>query len=201
MKTTTKASLLIVGLATLACLIMLGSRRDEPEESIAAGVSDTSRGLSFELHVQKPRLNRFLFGVLPTKIEEKLFGGGELRFDHTSRGAEIGVVGHDRLELRADGWDFLIETDGEGRVAPGTRLVFPILLAERQRTLRCRPADRADGYLRTTTRAGSGDLDGNFLVELATCENAETGKVIDYPSAPLTVRGSFAGLPRDRRRD
>ena len=49
-------------------------------------------------------------------------------------------------------------------------------------------------------------LDGRFLVELARCENAETGKVLDteaggnpgdaWPSAPLTLRGNFAGLPQ-----
>jgi hypothetical protein len=136
-------------------------------------------------------------------------GGGALRFNHTSRGAHVGSVGHDRLELRADGWDLLIETDGEGRVAPGTRLVFPIEMAEVQRTLRCRPADRATGYLHANTRAGSDVLDGSFLVELANCVNAATGKIIDteaggnpgqaWPSEPLTLRGSFKGLPHARR--
>ena len=109
-----KASLIIIALALLACLVWLGSRPDEP---VAASVPDTSRGPSFEVHVEKPRLARFLFGILPTKLEAKLFGNGgylETAFDHTSRGAEIGSVGHDRLELRADGWDLLIETDGEG---------------------------------------------------------------------------------------
>ncbi len=180
----------------LAVLIVLGLLRDKP---VATNVSDTSRGPSFEVHVEKPRLARFLFGVLPTKLEEKLFKNGELRFDHTSRGAKIGSVEHNRLELRADGWDLFIETDGEGRVAPETRLVFPIKLAERQRTLRCRPADGAPVYLHTTTRAGSDELDGRFLVEFATCENVETGKVIEWPPAPLNVRGSFKGLPHGRR--
>ncbi len=199
MKTSMKTSLIIIALALLACLVWLVSRPDEP---VTPSVSDTSRGPSFEVHVEKPRLNRFLFGILPTKLEAKLFGNGgylETAFDHASRGAKIGSVGHDRLELSADGWDLLIEIDGEGGVAPGTRLVFPIELAEKQRTLRCRPADRATGYLRTTTRAGSDELDGRFLVELATCENAETGKAIEWPSAPLTVRGSFESLPHSRR--
>ncbi len=209
MKTSMKASLIIIALALLACLVWLGSRPDEP---VAASRSETTRVPSFEVHVDKPRLARFLFGIIPTKLEAKLFGNGgylETAFDHTSRGAEIGSVGHDRLELRADGWDLLIETDGEGGVAPGTRLVFPIEIAEVQWTLRCRPADRAVGYRHAATRAGSGELDGRFLVELATCENAETGKVLDteagarpgeaWPSAPLTLRGSFEGLPHGRR--
>jgi hypothetical protein len=59
--------------------------------------------------------------------------------------------------------------------------------------LNCRPADRATGYLRTTTRAGSDELGGSFLVELATCRNAESGKTINWPPASLTVRGSFVG--------
>jgi hypothetical protein len=87
--------------------------------------------------------------------------------------------------------------------------VFPMKLAEKQYSLRCRPADRANGSLNTTARAGSDVLDGRFLVELAKCENAETGKILDteaggnpgqaWPSAPLTLRGSFRGLPLGRR--
>ena len=207
MKTSIKRSLGIVAAAALlACLVWLVSRPGGPE---AAGGSDTSRGPSFEVRVEKPRIDRFLYGVLPTGLEEKLMGGGGLRFDHASRGAQVGSVAHDRLALSAEGWDLLIETDGEGRVAPGTRLVFPIEIAEVQYTLRCRPADGAVGYLHATTRAGSDVLDGRFLIELATCENAATGKILDteaggrpgdaWPSAPLTLRGSFEGLPQVRR--
>jgi len=141
-------------------------------------------------------MDRAFFGILPTTLEAKVFGGGELRFDHTSRGAKIGNVGHDRLELSADGWNLFIEINAEGRVAPGTRLVFPIEIAEKQWTLRCRPADRATGYLRTITRAGSDELGGSFLIELATCKNAESGKAIEWPPAALTVSGRFEGLPQ-----
>ncbi len=42
-------------------------------------------------------------------------------------------------------------------------------------------------------------MDGRFQLELAICENVETGKVIEWPPAPLTVRGSFAGVPQDHR--
>ena len=206
MKTSVKASLIIIAAALLACVVWLISRPGEPDE---ASVPHTSRGASFEVRVEKPRMDRFLGGILPTRLEEKLIGGGELRFNQASRGAQVGSVTHDRLELRADGWDLLIETDGEARISKGTRLVFPIEIAEVRRTLRCRPADAANGYLRATTRAGSDVLDGSFLVELANCENAETGKIIDteaggnpgqaWPSSPLTLRGSFAGLPQVRR--
>ena len=139
-------------------------------------------------------------------LEAKLLG--ELRFDHASHGARIGGVAPDHLELSADGWDLLVQTDSQGKVTPATRLVFPIEIAEKKYSLRCRPADPAKGYLHASTRPGSDVLDGRFLVELAKCENAETGKILDteaggdpgqaWPSSPLTLRGSFQGLPPGR---
>jgi hypothetical protein len=198
MKTSIAIALAVLG--CLAVLFVLGSRPDAP---VVVSVSDPSRGPSFEVQVVRPRMNRPLFGILGRELEAKLQGSAE-RFDHTSRGAAIGSVGHDRLELGADGWDLSIEADGEGRIAPATRLVFPW---GDQARLRCRPAEPAVGYLRTTPRPGSGELDGSFLVELTACENARTGKAVDWPPArplglppaPLTVRGSFEGLPRGRR--
>jgi hypothetical protein len=201
-----KTTLIISALAMLVgvvVLFVLGSRPDEP---ITGSVPDTSRGPSFEVQVVRPRIARPLFGILPTEIEAMLRGDDE-RFDHASRGAEIGNVGHDRLELSADGWDLAIEADETGRVASGTRLVYPFAVGGRQVSLRCRPADPAIGYLHTTRRAASDELDGRFHVELITCENARTGKTIDWPPArpfglppaPLTVRGSFEGLPQVSR--
>ena len=141
----------------------------------------------------KPLSARPLFGLLP----DGLFGlpANELRIDQTSPGAKIGKVGQHRLELAADGWDLLLEIDGEGRIAPGTRLLFPVELGDRQLSLRCRVADPASGSLRAATRPGSDELDGDFHAEFAICENAETGKVIEWPQAPLAVYGSFEGLP------
>jgi hypothetical protein len=201
-----KLALIVVALALVAGFVWLVSRPDGPD--VVTG-SDASQGPRFEVRVERPRMDRFLFGVLPVKVEEKLLGVGELRFDHASRGARVGSVSSDRIELRADGWDLLIETDGKGGIAQGTRLVFPMELAGVWRTLRCRPADGGNGYLYTTTREGSGVLDGQFLVELSPCENAETGKLIDteagaspgqaWPSPPYPLRGSFAGLPQGRR--
>ena len=121
------------------------------------------------------------------------------RFDLASQGARIVTVEHDRLELTADGWDLFIEADGNGRVAPGTHLVFPLGLGGKRLRLDCRPADPANGFLRTTPRSGSDEIGGRFLVELATCKNAESGKAIEWPPAPLTVSGSFADLPTHRR--
>src|SRR5258705_10693126 len=68
-------------------------------------------------------------------------------------------------------------------------------LGGRQVRQSCRPADRATGYLRTTTRAGSDELGGSFLVELATCKNAGAGEAVEWPPAPRAVPGSFDGPP------
>jgi hypothetical protein len=197
-----KMSLMIIALPLLACLaglIWLGSRPDAGEP-VGENVFDTSQGPAFEVHVVVPRGGLPLGGILPDWFVRKHdLTPRELWFDYTSPGAKIGSVGHDRLELSADGWELFIETDVEGRVAPVTHLVFPTGLGGRQVRLNCRPADRANGYLSTTTRAGSDELGGRFLVELATCRNAESGKAIEWPPAPLTVRGSFAGLPQSRR--
>jgi len=204
MKSSMKVSLVIIALALLVCLAGLLWFVSRPNETV---VSKTSGGPTFEVNVEKPRMDRFLGGILPTAVEAKLIGG-ELRFDHASRGAKVGSVGPDRLELKAEGWDLLIETDGKGGIAPGTRLVFPIEIAEKKWTLRCRPADRAVGYFNANTRAGADVLDGRFLIEIAKCADAETGEILDteaggnpgdaWPSQPLTLRGSFAGLPQSR---
>ncbi|HEX2253966.1 MAG TPA: hypothetical protein VHQ65_11920 [Thermoanaerobaculia bacterium] len=205
-----KTALILIVLVLLACLAVIGSR---PAEPIVASVSEASRGPSFEVHVVFPRLNRPFLGLLPEPLVARLGGvPPKLGFDHASRGAEIGSVGSDRLELGADGWDLSLETDGEGRIAPETHLEFPLVLSSEEWRLRCRPgsspagarwrwpprtasADPATGYLRTTTRAGGDELGGRFLFELATCEDADSGEAIDWLSAPLTVSGSFEGLP------
>ncbi|MGH9962078.1 MAG: hypothetical protein ACREBC_33940, partial [Pyrinomonadaceae bacterium] len=156
---------------------------------------------SFVVRVVVPRTGLPFGGILPDSLVKRFDGTPrELRFDHTSNGAQVGSVGPDRLELRAEGGWNLFHRDRRPRgVAPGTHLVFPLGLGGRQVKLRCRPAVPSIGQLQTTTRAGSGELGGRFLVELATCENAESGKTIEWPPAALTVLGSFAGLPPDRR--
>jgi hypothetical protein len=204
MRKSLKTSLIIVALALFALVVAYRLWLvPRPHDLAVASVSGTSRVPLFEVNVERPRSDRPFFGALPTRVEAKLLG--ELRFDHASRGAKIGSVAPDHLELSADGWDLLIEADSEGRVTPATRLVFPIDIAERQYSLRCRPADPATGYLHAITRPGSDVLDGRFIVKLARCENAATGKILDteaggnpgqaWPSSPLTLRGSFQGLP------
>ena len=196
-----KTSLIIIVIIALALLAGLVVTRSRPDEPVVASISETPRSPSFEVRVVMPRLARPLFGILPDPLVVRLDGTlSEVGFDQASRGAEIGRVGHDRLELSAEGgWDLFIKTDGEGLVAPETRLMFPLRLGERDVILRCRPADRATGYLRTIRRAGADELDGRFLVKLATCENVKSGKALEWPPAALTLRGSFEGLPRGRR--
>jgi hypothetical protein len=202
MKTSLKTVLIIMALALVACLVWLGLRPHEPDQPVAVSVSETSRGRSFEVRVVIPRSGLPLGGILPDWLVTRLDGTPrELRLNHTGPGAQIVSVGHDRLELSADGWNLFIEADGEGRVAPATHLVFPLGLGGRRLRLDCRPADPANGYFRTTKRASSDELDGSFLVELATCKNAESQKTTNWPPAPLTVRGSFAGLSPAVARD
>jgi hypothetical protein len=209
MKKSIKTSLVIISIvlvACLACLVWFVSRTDGPDEMVVTSVSGTSRNPAFEVRVERPRMDRPFGGILGRALEAKLFGG-EPKFTHASPGARMGNVGQHRIELSADGWDLLIETDSEGRINPATRLVFPMELAEKQYSLRCRPADQSKGYLGVTEQAGSGEadvrLEGRFLVELARCEDARTGKILDteaggnpgqaWPSSPLTLRGSFVG--------
>ena len=191
-----KIWLVIIALGLLTCLVGLVWLGSRPDELVGESVSDMSRGPSFEVRVVVPRGGLPLGGILPDWFVRKHdLTPRELRFDYTSPGAQIVSVEHDRLELSADGWELFIDTDGEGRIAPGTHLVFPTGLGGRQVRLNCRPADRANGYLSTTTRAGSDEVGGRFLVELAICKNAESGKTINWPPTPLTVRGNFA-VPR-----
>jgi hypothetical protein len=197
MKKSIKRSLIVIALALLVglvCLVWLGSRPDDP---VAESVLNTAQGPAFNVRVVVPRTGLPFGGLLPDSLVKRYdLTPRELRFDHTSRGARIGSLGQNRLELSADGWELFIETDGEGRITPGTRLVFPLGLGGNRVRLSCQPADRATGYLRTATRPGSNDLRGRFLVELATCKNAESGKTSNWPPAALTVSGSFVGQPQ-----
>lgn len=203
MKRSLKTTLMIIALALLgflAVLVWLRSRPGDADELVGESVAAKSAGPAFEVSVVMPRAGLPLGGILPDWFVKKLDGTPrELRMDHTSSGAKIVSAGPDRLELSTDGWELFIETDGEGRVGAGTHLVFPLALGGRQLRLNCHPANRPTGYLRTVPRAGSDVLGGRFLVELASCKNAESGKSINWPPAPLTVRGSFAGQPLNRR--
>jgi hypothetical protein len=199
MKISMKKSLIIIAPALIvgvACLLWLASRPNDTDDMIAERLSNTSQGPAFEVRVIVPRSGLPLGGILPDWVLKKYdLTPRELQFDQTARGARIVSVGDNRLEISADLWNLLIETDDQGRVAQATRFVFPLKLGGRNIRLSCQPANPATGYLRTTKRAGSDQLGGRFLVELATCKNADSGKTTNWPPAPLTVRGSFANLP------
>jgi hypothetical protein len=203
MKKPLKTSLIIVALALLvgvACVLWLASRPNDTDDVIAERLSNTSQGPAFEVRVVVPRSGLPLGGILPDWLVKKNdLTLREFGFDHNSLGARIGRVEPGRVELTADGWELFIESDGEGKVTPETHLVLPLGLGGRRLRLDCRSADHPTGYLRTTARPGTERLDGRFLVELATCKNAESGKTTNWPPAPLTVRGSFANLPPGRR--
>jgi hypothetical protein len=208
MKSPVKRTLISCALVVLIGLILvwLLSRRNQSDTPV---VSATSGSPAFEVQVEKPRMDRPFAGLLPAPLEA--FLTSDLRFGHASSGAKVGNVEPNHVELSADRWDLLIETDVEGKITSETRLIFPIEIADAFVPMRCRPANPAIGYLKTTPRPSTSEsktadvLDGRFIVELARCENAQTGKTLDtetggdqgqaWPSSPLTLRGSFAGLP------
>jgi hypothetical protein len=146
------------------------------------------------VQIIRPRLGLPLGGILPPQ----LFGlEAHLGFESTSPGASIGSVGPGRLELGADDWDLVLVVDAEGRVTPETQVVFELVFEERLRRVRCRPGDPAIGTLSTTVLAESGELSGSFDIELARCEDANTGKPLGWPPEPLLLHGSFDRLPLD----
>jgi hypothetical protein len=178
--------IVILVLALLAGVYFLILQRDD---SSAVDIGETIQGPGFEVKLIRPFTARPALGLL---------SGSDQQFDHTSPGAKAAVVEPDHLELRAEGWNLLIASDGNEGIGSGTYLVFPTELGGRQVTLRCRPADSAEGYFRTANEANADELKGVFLVKLAKCENQTSGKSLDWPPAPLTLTGSFAGLPRGR---
>jgi hypothetical protein len=180
----------IIALALLlACVVALRLRRGEP---IGPRVSETARligGPAFEVRVEMPAFNS---GRAPWEIPGVILGYDHgPRFDQASPGARVGKVAADHLELSAD---------GEGRLTQGTYVAFPVKIGGRELKFNCRPADLTVGYLHTTARAGSDDLEGSFQLEVATCKNAASGKAAAWPYQPLKVRGNFARLKKQGER-
>ncbi len=182
---------LLAGFALLVCSTLVVYRPDRPVATIVPG---SSSGPAFVVQIIRPRLGLPLGGILPPQ----LFGlEAHLGFESTSPGASIGSVGPGRLELGADDWDLVLVVDAEGRVTPETQVVFELVFEERLRRVRCRPGDPAIGTLSTTVLAESGELSGSFDIELARCEDANTGKPLGWPPEPLLLHGSFDRLPLD----
>lgn len=189
-----KIVVIIISLALLlAALIALRRLREKP---IGPSVSETSRIIgdrAFEVQVEMPAFNS---GRAPWEIPGVILGYDRgPRFDQASPGAQVGKIAPDHIELRADGgWDLLIETDAEGRLAHETHVAFPVKLGGRPLKFNCRPADPPIGYLHITARSDSDELEGEFQLEIAICTNAVSGKTAAWPYQPLKVRGNFAGL-------
>lgn len=195
MRSNKKMVLIIVLALLLASIIVLMLRRDKP---IGTSVSDTSQlsgGPAFEVQVEMPAFNS---GRAPWEIPGVILGYDHgPQFDQASPGAQVGTIAADRIKLSADGgWDILIETNGEGRLTPGTYVAFPVKLGGRPLKFNCRPAAANVGYLHTTAHPDSDELDGNFQLEVAICKNAVSGKTAAWPYQPLKVRGKFVGLKK-----
>lgn len=179
----------------LACIVVLKLRSDKP---VGTSVSETSRLIgapAFEVQVEMPAFNS---GRAPWEIPGVILGYDRgPRFDQASPGAKVGKIAADHIELSADGgWDILIKTDSEGRLTQGTYVAFPVKLGGRPLKFNCRPADLPVGYLHTTARTGSDELEGGFQLEVAICKNAVSGKTAAWPYQPLKVRANFAGLKK-----
>ena len=184
-----KILLIIIALALLMAglvLLLLRGRRNYLELASVAGQPDGA----FVVQVERPILS----GRAPWEIPRAILGSGdrEHRFGNMSPGAKVAAVGPTHLELSADGgWDLVIESNGQGRVVEGTHLVFVLRLFDRSLKLNCRPAEPAPGHFNTSARGNM--LDGDFILYLPQCKNAESGKnTAGLPT--FTVRGSFKGL-------
>ncbi len=181
---------LLAGFAVVVYFSLVVYRPDRPVATIVPGSSSDP---AFVVQIIRPRLGLPLGGILPPQ----LFGlEAHLGFESTNAGASIGSVGPRRLELGADGWDLVLVLDADGRVTPETQVVFELMFEERLRKVRCRPGDPAVGRF-STGLPESGELSGSFDVELARCEDANTGKPLGWPTKPLLLHGSFDRLPLD----
>ena len=168
-------------------------RRARP---VAPSAAHTSGGTWLKVLVEQPIFNS---GRPPWEIPGVILGTRERgpRFDQNSPGVKISRVTAHRIELSAEGgWDLLIETDSEGRISPATHVAFPTKIGGRPYQFDCRPADPAVGYLSTTTRPESGEIDGSFAIEVMRCINTKSGKTAQWPYEPLPVRGNFARLKK-----
>ena len=181
---------LLLGFLVVACVTVVAYRPDRPVATIVPG---SSSGPAFGVQIIRPRLGLPLAGVLPPQ----LFGlEGHLGFESTSPGAAIGTVGPRRVELGAGDWNLVLVFDAQGRATPATQVVFELLIEERLRRVRCRPGEPAIGTISTAVLADSGELSGSFDIELAWCEDADTGESLGWPRQ-LLLHGSFDRLPLD----
>lgn len=183
--------LLALAVVTGLAVMIVVYKPDRPVATIAPG---SSTGPAFVAQMIRPRLGLPLGGILPPG----LFGlDADLVFDSSSPGASIGSAGPERFEFRADGWELALVVDAEGRVTSETEIVFVLVFEEQPRRLRCRPGDPVVGTFVITRLAETGELSGHFDVELARCEDADTGEALGWPPEPFVLHGSFDRLAPD----
>jgi hypothetical protein len=188
-----KILLIIVGLTLLLAVLLLMLRR-RTEQSLNRSVTSAQDG-TFLVQVERPAFS----GRPIWEVPRAILGDGDrdLRFDDMTPGAKVEYVGPTGLEVSADGgWALVIVSDDQGRVLPGTHLIFTLSLPRRDPLkLNCRPADPAVGHFNATARVASDRFDGDFLLKLPACQNAVSRKnTAGLPT--FTVRGGFKGLPR-----
>ncbi len=185
---------LLVVLAVLVGFSLVVFRPDRPVANIVAG---SSSGPTFVVQIIRPRLGLPLGGILPPKW----FGlDADLGFESTSAGATVGRCTPGRLEFSADDWSLVLVVDADGRVTAESEVVFELVFEERFRKVRCRPSGLAADTFETVTLAESGELSGSFDIELARCEDANTGEPLGWPTKPLVLHGSFDRLPMETER-
>ncbi len=193
-----KTLLIILGLALLVgCVLVLTLRRERRVAQGTQGAPQTSEGPWFEIAVDAPIFN----SRPPWEIPGVLLGTRERgpKLNQNSPGVRIGNITSQRFELSAEGgWDFLIETDSEGRLTPATHIAFPVAIGGRPYNFNCRPAEPPVGYLDTK---GAGEIEGSFVVEVMRCLNVKSGKIAQWPYSPLPIRGNFKGLKKAMMKD
>ena len=185
----------ILLLAILSGVMLLGLwlisyRPDRPVPTIEPG---SSSGPAFVVQVIRPRLGLPVGGLLPPQI----FGlEARLLFDAETDGARIDYVSPERIELSTEDWHLLLITNGR-LTFPDTQLTFPLIFEDELTKIRCRPADPVVGTFAITppVDARPGELSGNFDIELAHCEYAESSEPLGWPASPLVLHGSFDRLP------
>lgn len=192
--------LLVIVAVLIAGFIVVASRGCDGADADPSSQSETvevnlprvsSNGPAFHVGVGIHRINQPLFGLLE---DAGLRLKNDPEFDAMSPGASAGWVAPRQLELRADGWDLKMVVGAGGEIDPATRLVYPI--EQGGPLIRCRPADPAVGNFRLTAPPEARTVGGEFMVKLSRCENAASGKPIEYPGRPLTVVGRFEDVPR-----
>ena len=182
---------LLAGLGFVGVVVCMSLFVYPPDPPIDTIVPGSSSGPAFVVQVIRPRVGLPLGGILPPQ----LFGIEEsLSFDSTTPGAAIGSVDTSRIELDADEWKLILVSNGDGSVNTETHVVFEFVFEDSLRRVRCWPGDPVVGTLNITKLENSVELSGNFDIELAHCEDAETGKPLGWPPSPLVLHGSFDRL-------